>query len=312
MTAADRAADAYGVPASVATMSTANSGKLVVISGPSGAGKTTLLQRIFQDCPCRWWLAFRPPRGLRAPASSDGRDYHFLSREEFARRRASGRFPGMLRGFRPGGLVWHAAVEVTPSLAAGKWVVLEIDVQGTMAVLRQFPEAVTIFVQPGSLENWSVGCANGGPRARQPLPRRLDVARHELESTSLYRHQVINDNVERAAQEICEILNQECRNRGRRPDGMIDELARRADREQGGRPLQAVDPDSKATGGAQRRQPAAGESRHARQAGDRDPGDHAGQDLPRFVEPICSDHRREPEAGGGPPETRPDQPMIAV
>lgn len=186
-------------------------GKLVIISGPSGAGKTTLLQRIFQESPLPLVASVsattRPPR----PGEQQDRDYHFLSRDEFALRREQGDFLESCEVYGQGDWYGTLRTEVTPSLASGKWVVLEIDVQGTISVLRQFADAVTIFVQPDSLNELERRLRERGTESPAALARRLDVARHELESKSLYRHLVTNDNVERAAREICEILNQESR-----------------------------------------------------------------------------------------------------
>lgn len=190
----------------------AGQGKLVIISGPSGAGKTTLLQRIFQDSPLPLVHSVSATTRAPRPGEQQDRDYHFLSREEFALRRQRGDFLESCEVYGQGDWYGTLRSEVTPSLERGKWVVLEIDVQGTISVLRQFAEAVTIFVQPDSLAELERRLRERGTESPAALARRLDVARHEMESKSLYRHQVTNDNVERAAREICEILNQECRN----------------------------------------------------------------------------------------------------
>lgn len=190
----------------------AGQGRLVIISGPSGAGKTTLLQRIFQDSRLPLVASVSATTRAPRPGEQQGRDYHFLSREAFARRREAGDFLESCEVYGQGDWYGTLRTEVTPSLASGKWVVLEIDVQGTISVLRQFAEAVTIFVQPDSLSELERRLRERGTESPAALARRLDVARHEMESKSLYRYQVTNDNVERAAREICEILNQECRN----------------------------------------------------------------------------------------------------
>jgi guanylate kinase len=183
----------------------------VIISGPSGAGKTTLLQRIFQESPLPLVSSVSATTRSPRPGEQQGKDYHFLSREEFVRRREAGDFLESCEVYGQGDWYGTLRSEVTPSLASGKWVVLEIDVQGTISVLRQFAEAVTIFVQPDSLGELERRLRERGTESPAALARRLDVARHEMESKSLYRYQVTNDNVERAANEICEILNQECR-----------------------------------------------------------------------------------------------------
>jgi guanylate kinase len=125
--------------------------RLIVISGPSGAGKTTIARRLFERCPklvASVSATTRPPR----PSEQDGVNYHFLSPEEFEQKRQAGEFLESFEVFGSG--YWYGTLksEVAPRLAEGKWVVLEIDVQGTLAVLRQYPEATTIFVEPGSLE----------------------------------------------------------------------------------------------------------------------------------------------------------------
>ena len=84
----------------------------------------------------------------------DGREYHFLSQEEFSRRRERGDFLECFELFAGDGKTgrWYGTLreDVTSGLEAGKWVVLEIDINGTEAVLKQFPKAITIFVRPKS------------------------------------------------------------------------------------------------------------------------------------------------------------------
>src|SRR6185295_3477877 len=96
--------------------------------------------------------------------------------------------------------------EVTTSLEAGKWVVLEIDVQGTMAVLAHYPDAITIFIRPESLQELERRLRGRGTESDAAIERRLEVARRELACASQYQHQVINDDVDRAVQEISDIL----------------------------------------------------------------------------------------------------------
>ena len=95
---------------------------------------------------------------------------------------------------------------MAPSLEAGKSIVLEIDVQGAMAVLEHYPGAVTIFVHSGSPAELERRLRGRGTDSEASISRRLEVARRELEQADRYRFQVINDDVDRAAQEICEII----------------------------------------------------------------------------------------------------------
>jgi guanylate kinase len=181
-------------------------GKLVVISGPSGVGKSTVLREVVARFAGRLRLSVsattRPPR----PGERDGVDYHFLSDEAFARRRAAGEFLESIEVFGRGhwyGTLWS---EVRPSLEAGQWVILEIDVEGAQHVLSQFAEAVTIFICPGDLVELERRLRSRGTEQEEAIQRRLSVARHELQFADRYQHQVVNETVPAAVDEICQIL----------------------------------------------------------------------------------------------------------
>jgi guanylate kinase len=180
-------------------------GKLIVVSGPSGAGKTTLLKKVFERFPqlkVSVSATTRPPR----PGEQQGIDYYFLTAGEFARRRAAGEFLECCEVFGAG--QWYGTLhsEVSPSLQAGKSIVLEIDVQGTLAVLRTHPDAITIFVQPSSLEELERRLRGRGTESQQSIARRLEVARRELSFADRYHYHVTNDDVDRAVHEVSDIL----------------------------------------------------------------------------------------------------------
>ena len=103
---------------------------------------------------------------------------------------------------------WYGTLrrEVTTSLAEGKWVVLEIDVDGAQAVLREYPDSITIFVSPGSMEELERRLRGRGTESEETIRRRLDVARREMQRAAAYRHHVVNDEVERAVRQICDLL----------------------------------------------------------------------------------------------------------
>ena len=181
-------------------------GKLVVMSGPSGVGKTTVLRRLLATCrlPLRASVSAttRPPRS----GEVDGVDYHFLSEAEFHRRRDRGEFLECYEVYSSGW--WYGTLnsEVASGLQSGKWVVLGIDVHGAFSVVEQYPDAVTIFLRPSSLEELEKRLRGRGTEEDEAVRRRLDQAKNELALADWYRYQVVNDDLDRAVHEICDIL----------------------------------------------------------------------------------------------------------
>ena len=187
-------------------MEASDLGKLVIISGPSGAGKSTVVRRLLEACPLPLQLSVsattRPPR----PGEIDGHDYHFLTVDEFRRRRDNGEFLEWKEVFGRGDFYGTLRSETATGLSQGKWVILEIDVQGALAVLEQHPEAITIFLHPGSTAELERRLRSRGTESEASIQRRFEVARHEMKALHHYRYEVINDTVDRAVREICDIL----------------------------------------------------------------------------------------------------------
>lgn len=187
-------------------MFAAQQGKLIVISGPSGSGKTTLLARLLADPPEPLVLSISATTRRPRPGEVDGVDYHFLAPDDFLARRQQGEFLECFEVYEGGHWYGTLRSEVTPSLEAGQWVLLEIDVQGTQAILQSYPEAVTIFVRPGSMDELERRLRARGTETEASIQHRLEGARREIEQAHIYRYQVINDDVERALDEIKAIL----------------------------------------------------------------------------------------------------------
>jgi guanylate kinase len=185
---------------------TSKPGKLVIISGPSGAGKSTVLKRVLAECPQPLELSVSATTRSPRPGEEDGVDYHFLSHDEFARRRENDEFLEWKEVFKRGDYYGTMRKTVTAGLAAGKWVVLEIDVEGAMMVLESHPDAITIFLHPGSDEELERRLRYRATESEDSIQRRLEVARREMTCLDKYRHEVVNDTVDQAVRDICQIL----------------------------------------------------------------------------------------------------------
>lgn len=178
----------------------------MIISGPAGAGKSTVVRRLVEECdlPLRLSVSAttRPPR----PGEENGVDYHFLTPEQFDRRRKAGEFLEYKEVFGLGHWYGTLRSEVTTGLNEGKWVILEIDVQGALTAIEQYPEAITVFLHSGSLEELERRLRGRKTESEESIQRRLAVARQELELIDRYRHEVVNHDVRQAVQDTCDIL----------------------------------------------------------------------------------------------------------
>jgi guanylate kinase len=178
----------------------------VVVSGPSGVGKTTVLRRLLATCRLPLVASVSATTRPQRQGEVDGVDYHFLSEEEFHRRRQQGEFLECYEVYGAGWWYGTLASEVTSGLEAGKWVVLGIDVHGAFSVVNQYPDAITIFLRPSSLDELSQRLRGRGTEGEEAVQRRLEQAKNELALAGWYRYQVVNDELDRAVREICEIL----------------------------------------------------------------------------------------------------------
>lgn len=182
------------------------SGRLIVISGPSGVGKTTVLARLMSTCPMPLLESVSATTRPRREGETEGKSYYYLSDEQFQKHRQQNDFLECVEVFGRGH--WYGTLHrpVTTGLENGNWVILEVDVDGAMKVLEFYPDAITIFIHPGSREELERRLRGRGTESEASLQRRLEVAQRELDASSLYQHIVINQSVDQTANDICQIL----------------------------------------------------------------------------------------------------------
>lgn len=182
-------------------------GRVLVISGPSGVGKTSVCDALLAD-PEIVRVTTATTRGLR-PGEVDGQHYHFLSPDAFAEHEARGFFLETAEVF--GRRYGTPRVAVEQELAAGRSVILNIDVQGAASIRALLGERLlTIFLMPPSEETLAERLRARGSEDKADLERRLAEARHEMDQRDRFDAVVVNDDLTRAAEEIRAILRRGC------------------------------------------------------------------------------------------------------
>ena len=179
---------------------------LLVISGPSGVGKGTLLRRVIAESGLPLVLSVSATTRKPRPGEVDGREYHFLSPAEFESLRLAGEFLECFEVFGTG--TWYGTLRKTveAELAADRWVVLEIDVQGAKRIKEQFPKALSFFIEPKSVEVLHERLRGRGTETEEAMQRRLATAIEELRHADEFEHRIVNDDLDTAVGKFIAIL----------------------------------------------------------------------------------------------------------
>jgi len=180
-----------------------------VITGTSGEGKSTLARDLVERLP-ELELAVSATTRPRRPGEEDGRDYHFLSAEEFDRRLEAGEFLEWVElpwgeGYRSGTL-WSELDRIT---SGGHSPLLEIETGGALAVRDRVPAAVTIFVTAPSKEELERRLRSRATESEGEIEERLDIAQRQLALEKEFQHTIVNDVLERALDELERIVRGE-------------------------------------------------------------------------------------------------------
>lgn len=185
---------------------TAKRGKLIVYSGCSGVGKGTIMEHILKAFP---ELKFSVSATTRAPRPGEthGVEYFFVTREEFNEMIEN---DGFLEYAEFCGNHYGTPKKaVEERLAQGIDVILEIEVQGGVSVINNFPECVSIFILPPSIEELERRLRKRGTEDDETIEERLAQAEREIKCAPIYKYQVINGALDLAVEEVISIIRKE-------------------------------------------------------------------------------------------------------
>lgn len=184
----------------------------MILSAPSGGGKTTIARHLLErrnDVGYSVSCTTRAPR----PREVNGKDYYFLSHDEFVRRRLAGDFAESAEVH--GSLYGTLRSEIDRVLGRGQHVIMDIDVQGARQIREAFPASVTVFVLPPSGEVLLERLRKRKTESPQQLVSRLNSALRELRAVEEYEYVVVNDDLDRAVERVGAILDAEVVSRER-------------------------------------------------------------------------------------------------
>lgn len=181
-------------------------GKLIIFSAPSGSGKSTIINKLMSEYGLQGRFSIsatsRKPRG----SEQDGVEYYFLTEEDFRKRISEGDFLEYEEVY-PGCFYGTLRSEVDRSLDRGENVILDIDVQGGLNVKKIYGDrALTLFIQPPSIERLRERLERRGTDAPEVIERRLAKAETELSFAPKYDAVVVNDDLEEACRDAARVI----------------------------------------------------------------------------------------------------------
>ena len=180
-----------------------NKGNLIVISGPSGSGKDTVLSEVFRLHPEIRLSISSITRDMREGEVQDGK-YHFISREEFEKAIENNEM--LEYNIYQNNYYGTPKAPVQKAIDEGAEIVLEVDVNGAKNVLKQFPEAISIFIMPPSFETLAKRLSSRGTESAEQIKGRLKAALDEIKQADIYDYIVVNDVLCEAVEDVISII----------------------------------------------------------------------------------------------------------
>ena len=177
-------------------------GKFIVISGPSGVGKGTICNVLLKELNA-WFSVSMTTRDIRE-GEIDGVNYYFISKEEFRKRIDDSKL--LEYNIYNGNYYGTPKDKVLEKMNEGRDVFLEIDVNGARNIKKIFPDALLIYIAPPSIEELRNRLINRGTEDIEVIEKRLKIADDEMKQVEIYDYVVINDNIDKAINDVREII----------------------------------------------------------------------------------------------------------
>jgi len=178
-------------------------GRVIILTGPSGVGKGTLLERLRERHSKLYFSISVTTRSPR-PDEIHGKNYYFVSRNDFEQLVANSE---LLEWAEFAGNYYGTPREpVERKISLGKWVVLEIELEGARKIHKIFPNALRIFIQPPSLKELEQRLRDRGKDSQEAIARRLRRAEEEIKAAGEFDFQITNNNIEAALKQLEDIL----------------------------------------------------------------------------------------------------------
>lgn len=180
-------------------------GKFIVISGPSGVGKGTVLKEVINEDNGWYSISFttRSPRD----GEKDGINYFFVTKGDFKKKIEAGEF--LEYNYYNNNYYGTSKKLVVDKINNGIDVFLEIDVNGAHNIKKMFPDAILIYIAPPSIDELRKRLIDRGTESMEKINQRLEIAERELKEVDFYDYVVVNDNLEKAIDEVYSIIQKE-------------------------------------------------------------------------------------------------------
>lgn len=179
-------------------------GILIVVSGFSGSGKGTLMKKLVEEYE-GYGLSISATTREPRPDEEDGREYFFLTKEEFEQKIADN---ALIEYAQYCGNYYGTPKDyVEKQMALGRDVILEIEIQGALAVRKQYPDALLLFVMPPSAEELRRRLSGRGTETAEVIDKRLRRAKEEAQGIEAYDYILVNDDLETCVKELHAIID---------------------------------------------------------------------------------------------------------